>query len=120
MVMATGIQRIRAERRHVHAAMPPQGEHPSMNVLQPPHFTGALDLMARYWARRLVDVADRVALCSDVPNIPYPYGGRSAREGLPAGSPARHAGPTASTDVSAWGRLSPYGCRCASPDRSPR
>lgn len=38
-----------------------------------PHFTGALDLMARYWARRLVDLADRVGLCSDVPHIPYPY-----------------------------------------------
>jgi predicted TIM-barrel fold metal-dependent hydrolase len=63
-----------------------------------PDFDGALRLMARYprlhldttmvgtdfterfaplppdWASRLVDVADRVALGSDFPNIPYPYG----------------------------------------------
>jgi predicted TIM-barrel fold metal-dependent hydrolase len=62
-----------------------------------PDFGAALDLMARYprlhldttmvgtafterfaplppdWASRLVDVADRVALGSDFPNIPYPY-----------------------------------------------
>jgi predicted TIM-barrel fold metal-dependent hydrolase len=62
-----------------------------------PDFGAALDLMARYprlhldttmvgtafterfaplptdWATRLVDVADRVALGSDFPNIPYPY-----------------------------------------------
>ena len=62
-----------------------------------PDFAGALDLLARYprlhvdttmvgtdfterfaplprdWPARLVDVADRVALGSDFPNIPYPY-----------------------------------------------
>jgi predicted TIM-barrel fold metal-dependent hydrolase len=62
-----------------------------------PDFAGAFDLLARYprmhldttmvgtpfteriaplprdWATRLVDVADRVALGSDFPNIPYPY-----------------------------------------------
>jgi predicted TIM-barrel fold metal-dependent hydrolase len=62
-----------------------------------PDFTGALDLLARHprlhldttmvgtpfteriaplpadWAARLVDVADRVALGSDFPNIPYEY-----------------------------------------------
>lgn len=62
-----------------------------------PDFAGALDLLARYprlhldttmvgtafteriaplpsdWAVRLVDVADRVALGSDFPNIPYAY-----------------------------------------------
>jgi predicted TIM-barrel fold metal-dependent hydrolase len=63
-----------------------------------PDFEGALDLAARYpgvhldttmvgtaftqrlaplprdWSGRLVDVADRVALGSDFPNIPYAYG----------------------------------------------
>ena len=63
-----------------------------------PDFGTALDLMARYprlhldttmvgtaftqrfaplpsdWPARLVDVADRVALGTDFPNIPYPYG----------------------------------------------
>ncbi|MCT2588207.1 amidohydrolase family protein [Actinophytocola gossypii] len=62
-----------------------------------PDFAGALDLLARYprahldttmvgvpfnaadrslpadWAARLVDVADRVALGTDFPNIPYDY-----------------------------------------------
>ena len=62
-----------------------------------PDYLGALDLLTRYprlhldttmvgtpfteriaplpadWAARLVDVADRVALGSDFPNIPYPY-----------------------------------------------
>ena len=36
-------------------------------------FTAAMAPLPADWAARLVDVADRVALGSDFPNLPYPY-----------------------------------------------
>jgi hypothetical protein len=81
-----------AEVLAAHPRLPAVLAHAGM-----PDFGGALDLMGRYprlhvdttmvgtafterfaplppdWAARLVDVADRVALGTDFPNIPYPY-----------------------------------------------